>query len=673
MNHEDSPDDNSPLPATTRVVTDEFDCEMGANDDVARMYRMRALASNIATSRYSEPTRPICPSAGYSPPRRVEALFAVTTEYASRESISAGTRPLTTVSADRLRATGHTRQQLPGAGEEDRWLVLDAYINPSARDDGRECRLYSGLAGNDERWFRVRAYNLAGHGHWSAPYHYRHGLASVPSLPAISAPNEGTGSFVSVSPASAAEDDRAGLVFTVSVTPAAENVVRVRYDTESGTAVAGRDFEPASGVLEIPAGESGATVAIRLFDDEEIEGAETLVLRLSEPDGARIGRGEALGTINASDPTPGAWLARFGQSFTIGAVDAIRSRMAAASATDSFTPWVRIGARGFSSLDPYSEISGSIRLASLGLDRGTDRWHVGFGLTHGDGSGSHGDADFDSALVAVHPYASLHFDDRLTLWGAVGAGSGSVQVNWGAAADSADVSYRMGVLGARGNLLSVAAGDPFDLDWVADATWAEIDSSATPVLRSSSSSFSRLRSGVDLAHSLSLNEGSVFAPSLSLALVHDEGDAREGSGLDAELLLRYESPQHGLSANAELSRLIASGEAGSSGWGVSGTLAYDPGAVGRGLSLSVSPRFGSVAEADRGPFEFVPSSEASVDAIARYGMGSLRWSPYAGLRLSDGAGYQAGIETVGAGGSSVRIEARTGEAAGIWSQGALRW
>ena len=148
----------------------------------------------------------------------------------------------------------------------------------------------------------MRAYNLAGHGHWSAPYHYRHGLAYVPPLPAISAPNEGTGSLVSVSPASAAEDDRVGLVFTVSVTPAAENVVRVRYDTESGTAVAGRDFEPASGVLEIPAGESGATVAIRLFDDEEIEGAETLVLRLSEPDGARIGRGEALGTINASDP-----------------------------------------------------------------------------------------------------------------------------------------------------------------------------------------------------------------------------------------------------------------------------------------------------------------------------------------------------------------------------------
>ena len=128
-----------------------------------------------------------------------------------------------------------------------------------------------------------------------------------------------------------------------------------------------------------------------------------------------------------------------------------------------------------------------------------------------------------------------------------------------------------------------------------------------------------------------------------------------------------------MSANAELSRLIASGEAGSSGWGVSGTLAYDPGAVGRGLSLSVSPRFGSVAEADRGPFEFVPSSEASVDAIARYGMGSSRWSPYAGLRLSDGARYQAGVETVGAGGSSVRIEVRTGEAAGIWSQGALRW
>ena len=62
---------------------------------------------------------------------------------------------------------------------DDTWLILDAHVEAG---DSPVCRLYSGLALEEQRWFRVRAYNLAGHGYWPTPYHYQHGFSVVPSL-----------------------------------------------------------------------------------------------------------------------------------------------------------------------------------------------------------------------------------------------------------------------------------------------------------------------------------------------------------------------------------------------------------------------------------------------------------------------------------------------------------
>ena len=675
---------NDPLSPATRNLVDAFGCD--PNPDMAedppppppaRMYRMRATANMLdarISSPYSDHTRPICPGVDYPPPPQVEALFVGEAGPPAIQicwNVPEGDPPALT--GYELQIT--LNDALPPT--ESGWHTIDAYIDPTSDP---QCYFHSGLASEDARWFRVRAYNLAGHGHWSAHYHYVHASQPTPmasstqeavSFRSLSA--DSVLPVLSVAPAVAEEHSPAGLVFTVSMTPASDTAVRARYRTESGSAVAGRDFEAASGVLEIPAGESGTTVAVRLFDDEEPEGAETLVLRLSEPEGARIGQGEATGTIEPSDPTPQAWLSRFGQSFTIGAVDAVRARVAAPSAADTYAPWVRVGARGFSALDPYSKISGSMRLLSVGLDRAAAGWQGGIGLTHGTGSGSHGDADFDADLSAIHPYLALHLDPRFTLWGTVGAGTGSVRLDSRLATDSADVTWRFGAGGIRGGLLSSAEGDPFDMDWTADASWAEIESSAHGILRSSGARFTRLSSGVDLARSMPLGDASLLAPSLSLALVHDDGDANEGTGLDAEVALRYEAPQHGVSAGAELSHLVASGDADTSGWGIAGSLAYDPGDPGRGLSPSITPRAGRTEGAEWSPFGSLPSSETSLDTLARYGRGASRWSPYAGMRLVDDAGYRAGFDWLGHGGSSMRVEARTGAQTGIWSQGALRW
>lgn len=133
------------------------------------MYRVRALADNpSASSRWSVPTRPICPSEDYSPPRRVDAVFAAD-PVDDRVNICWEAPPDNTPLDlnDSSDLTGYELQVTPDdvlPATEDGWLIVDAHVDP---DGGASpvCRLYSGLAGNDVRWFRVRAYNLAGHGH----------------------------------------------------------------------------------------------------------------------------------------------------------------------------------------------------------------------------------------------------------------------------------------------------------------------------------------------------------------------------------------------------------------------------------------------------------------------------------------------------------------------------
>ena len=78
-----------------------------------------------------------------------------------------------------LRVAGDTRWQPARDGRR----LADRRRSYQRLWTSRVCRRYSGLVFEDERWFRVRAYNLAGHGHWSAPYRYRHVLAPEPPLP----------------------------------------------------------------------------------------------------------------------------------------------------------------------------------------------------------------------------------------------------------------------------------------------------------------------------------------------------------------------------------------------------------------------------------------------------------------------------------------------------------
>jgi len=112
----------------------------------------------------------------------------------------------------------------------------------------------------------------------------------------------------SIADVSASED--AGTA-TVTVTRAGDVTVTATVDfaTESGTAVAGRDFVAASGTLTFAPGETAHTVEIDLIDDTVHGAGQEFVVRLSDAESVftpTISRDAATVTVTEDDAAPAA-------------------------------------------------------------------------------------------------------------------------------------------------------------------------------------------------------------------------------------------------------------------------------------------------------------------------------------------------------------------------------
>ena len=134
---------------------------------------------------------------------------------------------------------------------------------------------------------------------------------------------------LSVADARAEEGTDANLDFAVTLDRETTATVTVDYATADGTATAGSDYTATSGTLTFAAGETEKTVSVPVLEDDHDEGSETLTLRLSNPQGAIVAKGEGTGTITNDDPIPEAWLARFGRTVTGQVLDAVEARLTA--------------------------------------------------------------------------------------------------------------------------------------------------------------------------------------------------------------------------------------------------------------------------------------------------------------------------------------------------------
>ena len=101
-----------------------------------------------------------------------------------------------------------------------------------------------------------------------------------------------------------AEEGDGTIDFAVTLSHDSADDVTVRYATFDGTAAQPGDYTADSGPLVFPAGTTSRTVPVQLADDLFTEDTETFTLRLSDPAGATVGDGEALGIILDDDVLP---------------------------------------------------------------------------------------------------------------------------------------------------------------------------------------------------------------------------------------------------------------------------------------------------------------------------------------------------------------------------------
>lgn len=133
-------------------------------------------------------------------------------------------------------------------------------------------------------------------------YNLANATAPVSYIPALIVDNDGTTGTpaISVNDVAVNETDQVARFF-VSLDRASTQTVTVRWDTTDDTALAGSDYQAASGTLSFAPGEMVKTVAVQLADDTLTEFLESFQVRLSAPANATLGDATGAAFIGRSD------------------------------------------------------------------------------------------------------------------------------------------------------------------------------------------------------------------------------------------------------------------------------------------------------------------------------------------------------------------------------------
>ncbi len=127
----------------------------------------------------------------------------------------------------------------------------------------------------------------------------------------------------------------------------------------------------------------------------------------------------------------------------------------------------------------------------------------------------------------------------------------------------------------------------------------------------------RLRLALEGSHEQALAWGGSLTPSLELGLRHDGGDGITGGGVEIGGGLRYRDPATGLTI--EGSGRVLTGQDEYREWGLGGSVRFDPGAGGRGLSFSLFPTWGQTSSGVERLWDQDVAELAREMGLARFG------------------------------------------------------
>ena len=261
--------------------------------------------------------------------------------------------------------------------------------------------------------------------------------------------------------------------------------------------------------------------------------------------------------------------------------------------------WGRGAFSRFDGHDGGLTLGGDVTTATLGADYAGDRWLGGVALSRSQGEGTFSRYGFEgevaSSLTGLYPYLRYGVSERLSIWGMVGDGAGTLTFT----ADDVesietDIAMTMGAVGLRGELLSPAKEKDFALTLKADSLYVRTVTDVVPGLRAAEAEVNRLRLGIEGSWEFVSEDGQWLSPFIEAGLRHDGGDAETGLGVEIGAGLRYAHPEQYLTMELNSRWQLAHDDDSFAEWGVSGSLRYDPRPPSElGLSFTLSPSWGT--------------------------------------------------------------------------------
>ncbi len=327
--------------------------------------------------------------------------------------------------------------------------------------------------------------------------------------------------------------------------------------------------------------------------------------------------------------------------------------------------WALWGQAAWTEFDGGSGLSqeGEVKTGMLGVDYEIGNMVSGLAVsrTWGDGDfevDATEENDIETALTSVFPYLRYALGERMSVWGMLGYGEGSMWLDENAIDRSTktDLEMNMGALGFRGDLMTASESGGFGLAVKSDVFIVRVESDSHENLSSIDADTRRLRLGVEGSREMALARGSLLRSSLEVGVRYDEGDADTGAGVEVGGGLRYTCPEKGLIMEANARGLLAHEQSGYDEWGVSGSIQLRPGASQRGLSLTLAPSWGvassgvqglwSRADAISAASSYEADPRGRLDAEVAYGMGALGGmgllTSYAAVEFSDSNPFRVG-------------------------------
>ena len=261
------------------------------------------------------------------------------------------------------------------------------------------------------------------------------------------------------------------------------------------------------------------------------------------------------------------------------------------------------------------------------------------------------DGTHESEMLGLHPYVGWTPRENLSLWGALGYGTGEVTLKDDAAGKrSSDAEQTTAAFGGRSRLFSdggVIEGGTTALNLKGELWTSRFKLADDGLIDGVQADAWRLRLGLEGAHEHRLSGGGKLTPSVELGVRHDGGDGEAGAGLELGGGLAWINPVRGLRIEG-FGRALLAHEGDIDEWGAGGLITFMPDPGGRGLSFHLRPTWGMAAGSldrlwdDRagGPGGPYDARRASVrlETQVGYGLGvgGGLLTPFGGMALDDG-------------------------------------